>query len=337
MIHFSEERWQEIKKNYEAWWQGTLPRPLIRHAVRRFDPGRSAPNYPLLSQANCHDFSISPADIVDAMDYELSQYDFLEDAYPFINMDCFGPGVLAAFCGASLDNSSGRVWLFPKEQMPIDKIHIHYDPDNIWAKRIKSIYRAGINRWEGNVLMSMPDFGGIMDVMATFRGSEDLLMDLYDAPEEVHRLRGEIYEAWQQAYDDMSKALIGNPGYSDWNGVYSEKPAYILQSDFSYMISTPMFDTFVLPDIQRACKDLHHAMYHLDGVGELNHLDHLLEIPKLKAVQWVYGDGQPGPYHWLDVYKKITAAGKRIQVIGSREDVEMVQGVLPNSCIYSSF
>ena len=42
----------------------------------------------------------------------------------------------------------------------------------------QDIYGAGIRKWKGNVLMGMPDLGGIMDIVATLRGSENLLYDL---------------------------------------------------------------------------------------------------------------------------------------------------------------
>ena len=113
----------------------------------------------------------------------------------------------------------------------------------------------------------------------------------------------------------------GNPGYSDWSGIYSATPSYILQSDFAYMIGPEMFRTFVLPHIEDACQRLDNAIYHLDGVGQLAHLDMLLALPRLKAVQWVYGDGKPSARHWMEVYQKIARAGKRNFVIGDVREV----------------
>ena len=64
------------------------------------------------------------------------------------------------------------------------------------------------------------------------------------------------------------------------------------------------------------------SMYHLDGPGALRHLDRLLQMDKLKGVQWVYGAGQPSARYWLDVLKKIQAAGKNIQVLGDAENMK---------------
>jgi len=167
--------------------------------------------------------------------------------------------------------------------------------------------------------MGLPDLGGVMDVAATFRGSENLLMDLYDAPEEVLRLSQEIQTAWYDAFADFSEVLAPQKCFTDWCGLLSQKPAYVIQCDFSYMIGNSMFRQFVLETLREDTRRLNHTIYHLDGIGELNHLDDILSLEALDAVQWVFGDGQPSAEHWLDVYRRIEAAGKRYMVVGNAE------------------
>ena len=90
----------------------------------------------------------------------------------------------------------------------------------------------------------------------------------------------------------------------------------MLQCDFSYMISPKQFARWVVPDIAACCAGMEHGFYHLDGKGELPHLDHLLAIPELKGVQWISGDGQPpsGEPCWWPVLRRIRAAGKLVQL-----------------------
>ena len=228
---------------------------------------------------------------------------------------------MAAFCGAKLDNSSGQVWFFPPEEDPeLSKIHVKYDPDNIWSRRIKDIYRAGLERWNGSVVMGFPDLGGVMDIVASLCGTDNLLYALVDEPEEVERLVLETQEAWYDAYNDFAEVLKPQGVYTDWNGLLSRDPAYVLQCDFCYMLGPDMFRRFVLPTLQEDVRRLTNTIYHLDGIGELPHLDQILAIPELNAVQWVYGAGQPGPHAWLDVYRKILDAGKQILVIENALD-----------------
>ncbi len=68
------------------------------------------------------------------------------------------------------------------------------------------------------------------------------------------------------------------------------------------------------PELQTTCKRLPRSIYHLDGIGQIRHLDLLLTIPELDGVQWVPGDGKPDCANWPDLYRKIHAAGKKMQV-----------------------
>lgn len=326
-IDFSHERWEKIKDTYRKWWAGELGRPIVPIALLGRDPGRPQPKAPLLTQANCHDFSILVEDLIDTIDYMLSSVEFLGDAYPYFNMDVFGPGVIAAYLGARLDNSSGQVWFYPpRDDLPIQEIHFEYNPNNVWFKRTKELYRAGIDRWGGQVLMGMTDIGGNMDILSAFRPGEKLLFDLIDHPEEVKRLIWEAHEAWHHYYNELNAILQPvNPGYSDWSTIYSEQPSYMLQCDFSYMISPKMFDEFAKPELAATCKCLPQSFYHLDGIGQIPHLDSLLEIEELDGVQWVPGDGKPNCAHWPEIYQKINAAGKKIHLItGEFEAVDAV-------------
>ena len=115
-IDVGPERWDKVRKNYGRWWKGTLDRPLVHLTLSGRDPGRPRPDVPLLSQATCADLSIPADDVIDRIDYELSTEVYLADAFPYISLVTFGPGVAAAFMGARLDNSTGRVWFFPEEE-----------------------------------------------------------------------------------------------------------------------------------------------------------------------------------------------------------------------------
>jgi len=240
-------------------------------------------------------------------------------------MAAFGASALAGLCGARMENSTGSVWYFPEEKVEIEQLKISYNPESIWATRIKDIYRAGQKKWGNMVLFSMPDLGGFQDVLATMLKSDELLCALIEEPEEVIRLQQQVYKAFFDAYEDFEKVLKPfNRGYSDWGGLFSKTPSYILQNDFAYMISPDMFNEFAIQDIENATNKLGHSIYHLDGVGNLNHMDAILSLKNLDAVQWVYGAGQPTALSWIEVYDKIINAGKKAEIIGSLNEFEQL-------------
>jgi len=126
---------------------------------------------------------------------------------------------------------------------------------------------------------------------------------------------------WWRYFEEFNQIIqVGHPGYTAWTPIYSEDPYYMLQCDFCYMISPEMFAQFVKPELRATCKKLANPFYHLDGPGQLNHIDSLLEIDELKGVQWVPGAGQAGVTGWPEVYRKIRDAGKRIQFFTSQDE-----------------
>ena len=166
-IDFSPDRWDEIRETYSRWWAGTLDRPIVPVELTGRQPGRPEPNTRLLTQATCADFETPAADLVDRIDYELSMRSYFGDAYPRVNLDAFGPGVLAAMMGAKLDNSTGQVWFHPPDDRPISEICFEYDPGNEWLARIKEICGAAVARWGDQVLVGMTDLGGNLDLLVT--------------------------------------------------------------------------------------------------------------------------------------------------------------------------
>ena len=80
------------------------------------------------------------------------------------------------------------------------------------------------------------------------------------------------------------------------------------------MLSNDMFKEFVLSDLLELTEFLEKSIYHMDGPGEIPHLDHLLSIPRLNAIQWTAGAGAPDVTDvcWFEMYDKIQAAGKSL-------------------------
>ncbi len=316
-IDFTPQRMTEGLANWDRWFDQSLNRPIID---LRLSHART-PDRPEPSERSDIRFVQFAGDtpveqIIDQMDYDIAGHKFLGDGYPR-TWPNYGAGSLATYLGARCEPSveGGTVWFHPPCQQEPADLHLNLDPDEHWFKHAQAVMRAAIDRWQGQVQVSMVDLGGNLDVVSTFRPGEQLLMDLYDQPDEVERLVWEAHEAWFAAWDQFNAILQPtNPGYSAWAGLLCSRPHYMLQCDFCYMISPEMFDRFVKPELQASCRRLSHCFYHLDGPGQLNHLDSLLEIEELKGVQWVPGDGQPPQEQWPDVFRKIHDAGKLIQL-----------------------
>jgi len=319
-LDFDTDRWARVRDAYRRWWAGELGRPLINLTLRGRDPGRPEPRLPSHEFTSLYDLDVPAEAIVDRWLYDLECRRYVGDAFPQVWPN-FGPGVIAALLGLPLHNGEGTVWFAPTRIPELTKIRFEFDSGNRWYRRLSELYQVAAERFEGLVHIGMTDLGGNLDVLSCFRPGEHLLLDLLDDPRRVEALTTEVHGMWWQYFEQFNRLIQAvHPGYTAWTPIYSEDPYYMLQCDFSYMIGPDMFEQFVKPELVATCSRLANPFYHLDGPGQLTHLDALLEIEALKGVQWVPGAGQPGVTRWPEIYRKIRAAGKRIQFFTNQDE-----------------
>ena len=314
-VDFSPERWDRVARVARAWWEGTLERPLVQVYVGGRDPGRPEPRLPARGFVSHYDMSVPVEDIVDRWDYDLCRTRFLGDAFPHVWPN-FGAGVMAAFLGCRVRNTPETTWFEPPREAGLDELEFAFDPDSRWLERAEDLLRAAMERWGGAVQVAMTDLGGTLDVLASFRPAERLLTDLYDHPDRVEELTWQLHGLWWLYFERLDAILRAgsNPGYTAWTPLFSQEPYYMLQCDLSYMIGPAMFERFVLPELAASCRRLGNPAYHLDGPGQIPHLDLLLGIPELRAIQYVPTVSARDATKYPDLYRRIRAGGKRIQV-----------------------
>jgi 5-methyltetrahydrofolate--homocysteine methyltransferase len=315
---FSPREWESIRQNYTAWWRGELDRPLVNASAA--DPEV----WKLSSFLTNWPQDLSDDELVSAMEEKFSHWRFYGDAFPhfFIN---YGPGTAAAFAGAGLRTAPDTVWFEPAPHSRLADIRIALDRKNIWWRRVRHVTDVLARRMGGRIQISIADIGGNLDILASLRGTDELLMDVIEHPAEARRCCREITRMWLEVFGELNALIQPHcAGCVPWAPTWAPGPTYMLQSDFSYMISPTMFKEFVLPDLKACCDHLDYSFYHLDGIGELPHLDQLLSIPNLHGIQWIPGAGKPPPSEWPEVLDRIRSAGKLVQVYATPEEARKI-------------
>jgi 5-methyltetrahydrofolate--homocysteine methyltransferase len=307
---FSPRQWESVRQNYTAWWRGELDRPLVSVSVA----DRAAGGRDLSSFLTNWPQDMSDDELVSAVEERFSRCRFYGDAFPhfFVN---YGPGVAAAFAGARVRPAPETAWFEPSSHSPLADIRIALDRKNAWWRRVRHVTEVLARHLGDRIQISITDIGGNLDILASLRGTDELLLEVVEQPAEVDRCRREITRMWLEVFDELYALIQPHcSGCVPWAPTWAPGPTYMLQSDFSYMISPKMFKEFVLPDLEACCDHLDYSFYHLDGVGELPHLDRLLSIPNLHGIQWVPGAGKPAPSEWPEVLDRIRSAGKLVQL-----------------------
>jgi hypothetical protein len=129
----------------------------------------------------------------------------------------------------------------------------------------------------------------------------------------------EINQAWFECYQAVYD-IIAQPDNSSVFAAFNlwgEGKTAKVQCDTCAMFSPKMFERFVVPALTEQCSWLDHSMYHLDGHQCIIHLDLLLGIESLDAIEWTPDPQVPkgGDPCWFPMYRKILDAGKSVQVL----------------------
>ncbi len=325
-LRFSEQDLQRVKQDWVNWWDGTITHPFF--GIEAVDDSMAGLPFSYNEVTPVESDDLSAEQILDGIEEFGAGIHWFGGAFPKFWPN-YGPGLMAAFLGSPLHIRPDTVWFDPLPVQHLQEIQPLFDSDNLWWQRVQKLTRLATQHWKDIAIIGLTDLGGNLDILASLRSSEKLLLDLSDSPEEVLRIIADITNLWMLYFEKLFNLTCGNEtGCSGWSPLWAPGKLYMLQSDFSYMISPRMFKRFVLPDLTACCDFLDYPFYHLDGVGQLNHLDHILAIPNLRGIQWIPGAGQPEPEEWLDVLKKIRTAGKLCQVYVTRAGMQKIISAL---------
>ena len=258
-----------------------------------------------------------PQRIVDRYRYFCQTHAFLGESFPNLNID-FGPGSLASYLGSEIGFKEDTVW-FNKCLDGWDGVpKLTFDPENKWFKKHLQLAKDCQALAGDDFYVDMPDLMENIDVLASLRGAQDILFDLLDEPEMIGERIQEVTDIYYEYYDrfyDVIKDEEGGNAYTVFQ-IWGPGRTVKLQCDFSAMMSPEDFRKYIQPSLRSQSENVDHVLYHLDGPAAIKHMDALMEIEGIDALQWTSGDAGPDGTlpDWDVIYDKAIAAGKSIWV-----------------------
>jgi 5-methyltetrahydrofolate--homocysteine methyltransferase len=192
-----------------------------------------------------------------------------------------------------------------------------FDPENPWFKKHLKLVQDCAKLVGDDFLVAMPDLMENMDVLASMRGTMDLLTDILTEPEMLEDCLTRLDELYYEYYDRFYDAIVqeGGNAYTVFQ-VWGPGKTTKVQCDLSSMFSTDSFRQFVVPYLRSQAKKADNVLFHLDGPDMIRHLDAVLEIDEIDVIQWVSGKTNPdGTFpQWDEIYEKTLRTGKSIFV-----------------------
>lgn len=260
-------------------------------------------------------------------DYVAQSYDAGHAATYFGGEALPGTSLMVGYAhgyGAPLEFSEQTIW-----QGPI--IHSWDNPPALtldeadWGwQQVQRVVARCLEVAAGKWMVGFPNIHQPNDHLALLRGGEGFCLDLIDRPAVVKRALRQLLDNWFVIYERLRGLCARTQeGSSNWLSIWCPGArSMTLQSDISCVLSPAMFSEFIAPELEELTAWLDHSIYHLDGPGALQHLDRLLALDRLHAIQWTPGTGKAQGLAWLDLFRRIQAAGKGVVIYLPYDEVE---------------
>ena len=301
---------EETKKHYIDWWNH---KGIILNMWEHFQEGVK-PHADIPAPKPYRDLNqrwFDPQWRAEYLDWYVAHSSLMADMLPVANTQ-LGPGSLAAILGGVFEGGEDTIWIHPDPNYSDDIVFNPQHPNYLLHKELLKACKA---KAQGHYYVGMPDLMEGLDVLAAIKGTDKVLLDTVMQPEVLEHQMQQINDIYFQVFDELYDIIREGDEmafcyFSSWAPGKMSK----LQSDISTMISVDDYRRFVQPFIREQCQKIDYTLYHLDGVGAMHHLDALLEIKELNAIQWTPGVGEPqgGSPKWYELYQKIIAGGKSI-------------------------
>ncbi len=328
--------WEGVKQRFTAWWQGDLfDRPLVaitapRKITVKSDRVQSVvPLTEPYGPASPDKISAQWTDVevmIDRQEQILSRTCFFGEAIPVFWHNWSAGHAL--YFGCDPHFAEDTVWVDPA---PVDDLgypHLEGWELNPWWQWMQTATlraaSASRGRW-----MVMPMWGNHAgDNLGLVRGTERLLEDISTdrawVRQAIQKLSDIQIAVFARLWDLVDPAITRVDGSINYVSCWSQGRTMAFDCDLSCMISPRDFKELFLPPLVETMATVDHRIYHLDGVVALQHLETLLKLPDLHAIQWIPGSGREEISQWFPLIQRVQAAGKSIAVYVQPDEIPLL-------------
>lgn len=322
MMKLVNEDWGNVKKRWEAWWDCDI---YDRVLLQVYAPKKTKviDDTDILKDDNDPDKKWADMHhIIKREKIKIENTYYGGEALPFINPNWSVGNT--CFYGCKPHFAAGTVWVdpLPLEQDGLPRIK--FDKESYWWKWIQDFTEEAARQSCGKYYL-IPEFGNsAADTLAMIRDSQVFMFDMIDNPEWVKSSQNIITEDLNMITDKLWEKMSENDveGYLNWNSCWSPRKTLVFDADVSSMVSPSQYKELMLPLIVEKMSTVEYRQYHVDGEALAKaHLDTLLGLPELQALQWMPGDGRFEIMQWLPLIKKVQEKKKSLQVYATPEEI----------------
>ncbi len=308
---------QDLVELHRDWWKLENKKPILNITYREAFP------WMWLQSDHMHGMELFLSDESLAEDRALTPDILLPEhlhTKPFTRGDLFTPIMvfgkipwMEAICGVTpqLHVKSNSIWAgFGKGIWPDDwwskKIEVKIDQG--WLNLLIESTKYCVEEFsESFVFAQTSIMRGMMDIAAALIGDKNVVISMYEHPEEFHELMNQLTGICievMKAQNEVIPSFMG--GYVSTYGVWAPGTVTRHQEDEAAYISPRFYRDFIMPYDRKICQAFDYTTIHFHSAHHI-HGDAVTDIPELGCLQFSL---EPPPYgptleEWIPLWKRL--------------------------------
>lgn len=317
----STDRQQSMLALHDAFWRRENCRILIGYApINRL--------FPLQNLHIEHEGRFVPKDITES----LMQSDMVY-RQPIVSGDDLFPAKIPlealpwseGYTGANvyLSSRAKAVWSDHAHSKPCNVTELKNRVDPGWRKKLIQATTITVEAMADERLVSESLFRGPADCIEAVMGAEALCYALYDWPDELSLMAEfmadrviELYQAQFEVLGTFHGGTINR--YRLWGPGQN----IVTQADIANVMSPEHFKLVFVPSYRRLMQSFDTVTIHFHS-SAAQHVDVLLEIDELDAIEWALDPIGPTLEQMVEVFVKIQRAGKCVIIMNLNTDEQV--------------
>jgi hypothetical protein len=213
----------------------------------------------------------------------------------------YGIAEHTAFLGGEVEFTGGTSFNHQILSDWKDFDNLKLDKNHPWLRLVIDGMRHCREKWGNLFAAKLRGADGPLDIANIVRGN-DLFTDIYDHPDELHKLMDFCAAAARFTMDrQLQEATILEGGVITGFDIWLPLPcAGHLSDDASCMMSVENYEEFGLPYMRKVCAAYENVMLHTHSLGKKN-IPQFASVPQIK---WLQISSDPNSDRAIDVYRE---------------------------------
>ena len=325
--------WPLIRQRHLAFWERRVPDGGVLMHVQN---PRREPRVPMPAfyRAPHAKNVLDPGQQFAIKEYRRGLWEYHGDLYEW-EIPSFRPGNLAAYLTHEVRFSGDTSWPVPVGERIEDVLDLEFDLANEFWQATLELTDSLVERYRAMIQIGMAAFAGPADWLAALIGAENLCAEAASKPDTVRQTSERLADLCVRLDDILyAKVFPHFDGCCNWLPMWDAGRVKLVQDDTMILFSPTMYGDVFGSSISRLLAGGDHTMFHFHD-GAVQHLDWLLNMPDLHAVQFGHDPTTPPLTQQTAALRRIQLAGKGlfISVVRPDEVRPLIHGLDPRGLL----